>query len=106
MHDELGAILLDILRCVRVENIALLFVRVLPSEQKSAMVITGHLFSAKLIFDSLEFDAHHMQGAGFDAAGNLENRELLIIRERSVELVYGNIDKFFGNTSRTVVANG
>ena len=106
VYDELGAILFDILRCTCVENFAFLFLRCLSSEQKSIVVVVRHLFSANNIFDSREFDAHYLQRAGFNAAGDFEHRKLLIISERNIEFVHDYVEELPGHVSRIVVVNG
>ena len=70
------------------------------------MVVVRHLYSAKIIFDSREFDAHLLQRAGFNAAGDFEHRKLLIISERNAELVFYYVEELFGHVSRIVVVNG
>ena len=67
------------------------------------MIITGHVFSAEIVFDSLEFDGYHFQVATLDVTGDFEERQLLIIRERSVELVHDNVEEFLGNVDQIFV---
>ena len=67
------------------------------------MIITRHVFSAEIVFDSVEFDGRHFQVATLDLTGDFEKRQLLIICERVVELVHNNVEEFLGNIDRISV---
>ena len=56
----------------RCRKFALLLVRILRSQTKRGMIITGHVFSAEIVFDSLEFDGYHFQVATLDVTGDFE----------------------------------
>ena len=90
----------------RYRKFALLLVRILRSQTKMFVIVTGHVFGAEVVFDSFELNGHHHHVTALDATGNLKERQLLIICEKIVELVHGNIEKFLGNLGRVVVVDG
>ena len=72
------------MRCAGVEDVALSLVRILLSQSQIwvIVIITKHVFSAEIVFDSVELNAHHFQVATLDVAGDFKERQFLIIRER------------------------